>query len=397
MVGIVAALASVRAVERLAAASPASSRELAFSTLDEKSTDHDSVGDTSDLAATSISWLIGHVFRTDGELRRNLDALKAGTRPPRAWRALLYRSHRFAAESSIRAGARFLLVAAIFATTGWSSVDVSLSFVAIIITLGATTPDPRAFTIMAAVAAPIAALFAGILEFVVLDGVTAFPLLAVGLAPFMIGASLLMTMSNRILSALGRINLVWILLLFSPSNPQTYNPQAFLFSVLFLLLATSLLVVMEIVVPPVSRDRRLQWLLVSMRRDLGRLPFREEPKLGPEEAMFRDASRISEILAAGNTPEHQAAVEEAIASFDQAVALRLCKAELEKLTQGPLETEVGAAYAALAERDPDATLAKAHALREAAFLRGISATGASAALMLASVTFSTPYFGAARP
>jgi hypothetical protein len=236
---------------------------------------------------------------------------------------------------------------------------------------------------------------AGILEFVVLDGATAFPLLAICLAPFMIGAALLMTLPNRLLSALGRLNLVFILLLLAPSNPQTYNPQTFLFSALFLLLATGLLFAAQILIPSASSDRRRHWLLASARRDLVNVASHEKQDLTPEEAMFRDAGRVAQILAVdGNVPEHRPAMEEAMAIFDQAATLRLCEVELDRLAEGPLGTEVGAAYTSLVKRDPEAIVASAHALNEAASIRDISVAGASAALVRASVTFASPRPGA---
>jgi Fusaric acid resistance protein family len=347
--------------------------------------------DSRDLLASASLWFTERMLRMDGEVRGSLTALVAGTRPSRTWRAPLYRSRRIAAESGVRAAACFLLVATFFALSGWSTTEVSLSFVAIIIGLRATTPDPRAFTTIAVVVAPLASLMAGILEFVVLDGATAFPLLAIALAPFMIGAALLMTVPNRIVSALGRLNLVFILVLFAPSNPETYNPQTFLFSVLFLVLATSLLFAADILIPPVSPDRHRQWLLASARRDLRRLPSWQNQELAPEEAMFRDAGRIAEILAVGgSTPEHQAAVEEAMARFDQAAALRLGQLELDRLMRGPLRAEAGAAHAALGRRDPASMIAAAEALRQGASLGDVSVAGASAALVLASVAFTPP-------
>jgi hypothetical protein len=345
--------------------------------------------------AASLSWLAKYLIRTDEEVRRSLDGLSAGRRPPRAWRAPLYRSHRIAAETGIRAAVYFLLAATFFAASGWSSTGISLSFVAILIGRGATMPDPRAFTTIAVVAAPIVSLMAGILEFVVLDGSTAFPLLAISLAPFMIGAALLMTLPNQLLSAIGRFNLIFVLALLAPSNPETYNPQAFLFSALFLLLATGLLFAAQILIPLVSNDRRRQWLQASVRRDLQHLPSRRKQDLAPEEAMFRDSDRIARILAAdGNAPEHRATVEEVMTNFDRAAVLRLCEVELDRLAQGSLRTEVDAAYTSLVKRDPGAIAASAHALNEAASIRDISVAGASAALVLASVTFASPRPGA---
>jgi uncharacterized membrane protein YccC len=400
MVGLVAELFAARALEMLSAAAQLPSHEQFIAQLERKPGDLASSPDGSLLeyqakdsepVAASLSWLAEYFIRTDVGVRRSLDDLSAGRRPPRAWRAPLYRSHRIAAETGIRAAVYFLLAAAFFAVSGWSSTEVSLSFVAIIMALGATTPDLRAFTMMAVVAVPIASLMAGILEFVVLDGATTFPLLAIGLAPFMIGAALLMTLPNRILSALGRLNLVFILLLLAPSNPQTYNPQTFLFSALFLLLATGLLFAAEIVIPPASNDRRRHWLLASAHRDLHRLPSHGERALAPEEAMFRDAGRVAQILAAGSdVPQHRPAMEEAMAIFDQAATLRLCEVELDRLAHGPLRIEVGAAYTSLVKRDPGAIVASAHALNEAASIRDISVADASAALVLASVTFTSP-------
>lgn len=396
MVGLVAEAFAARALEMLAAQLPL--REQVIARLESKpgspALSPDALlleyhGEDSELVPASLSWWAKYLTRTDGEVRRSLDDLSACRRPPRAWRAPLYRSRRIAAEAGIRAAICFLIAAAVFAISGWSTIEVALSFVAIIIGLGATMPDPRVFTTIAVVAAPIAALMTGILEFVVLDGATAFPLLAISLAPFIIGAALLMTLPNRLLSALGRFNLVFILVLLAPSNPQTYNPQTFLFSVLFLMLATGLLFAAQILVPPVSNDHRKQWLQASARRDLEHLPLRRKQDLAPEEAMFRDAGRVARILAAyGDAPEHRAAMEEVMANFDRAAILRLCDAELDCLANGPLRTHVDAAYSALAARDAGSMIASAHALHQAQSAGDASATAASAALVLASAAFT---------
>jgi uncharacterized membrane protein YccC len=396
MVGLVAELFAARALEMLAV--QLRMRGQVISQRERKpcsiglSSDAlllDYQGEDSELVPAAQSWLVKYLNRTDEEVRRSFDDLNAGRRPPRAWRAPLYRSHRIAAEAGIRAALYFLIAAAVFAISGWSTTEVGLSFVAIIIGRGATMPDPRAFTTIAVVAAPIASLMTGILEFVVLDGSTAFPLLAISLAPFMIGAALLTTLPNRLLSALGRFNLIFIPVLLSPSNPQTYNPQTFLFSVLLLLLATGLLFAAQILIPPVSNDRCRQWLQASARRDLKHLPSRRKQDLAPEEAIFRDSGRVARFLAAdGNAREHWATVEEVMANFDRAAILRLCDAELNCLASGRLRTHVGAAYGALAARDARSIIASAHALQQAQSVGDVSATAASAALVLASAAFT---------
>ncbi|OKO85112.1 hypothetical protein AC630_07125 [Bradyrhizobium sp. AS23.2] len=67
-----------------------------------------------------------------------------------------------------------------------------------------------------------------------LDGIDFFPILAIALAPFTIGAALLTTSQNPLWAALGRVNLIAITTILAPSNPQSCNPQDFLFISFFL-------------------------------------------------------------------------------------------------------------------------------------------------------------------
>jgi uncharacterized membrane protein YccC len=397
MVGLVAELFAARATKMFTAQLPL--REQVVAQLERKPGSDASSSDAmlldyqgveSDLEAAALSWSLKYLIRTNEEVTRGFDDLSAGRLPRRAWRAPLYRSYRISAASGIRAAVYFLIAAAVFSISGWSMTEVALSFVAIIIGRGATMPDPRAFTTMAVVGAPIAALMTGILEFVILDGSTAFPLLAISLAPFIIGAALLITLPNRLLSALGRFNLIFILVLLAPSNPQTYNPQTFLLSVLLLLLATGLLFATQILIPPVSSDRCRQWLQTSARRDLQHLPSRWKEYLAPEEAMFRDSGRIARLLSVdSNAREYRGTVEEVMAIFDRAATLRLCEAELDYLENGPLRIQVDAARGALEARDARSMLSSAHALHQAQSAGGVSATSASAVLVLAGAAFAS--------
>ena len=107
--------------------------------------------------------------------------------------------------------------------------------------------------------------------------------------------------------------------------------------------------------------------------------------------MFRDADRIARILAAdGNAPEHRATMQEVMAHFDRAAVLRLCAAELDGLANGPIRRHVEAAYRALAARDASSMIASADALHQARSAGAVSATAASAALVLAGAAF-TPH------
>jgi hypothetical protein len=274
------------------------------------------------------------------------------------------------------------LASAVFILTGWPASAVSLVVVAVIIGLGAISPNPRGFTAMALVAALTASVVAGTLEFLVLDGVTAFPLLAMTLAPFVIGAVVLMTLPNPLLAALGRLNLTFVLVILGPSNPQTYNPETFLDLCMFVCLAALLMLAAQFLVPPVSAVRRRQWMFSEIRRELIHLSGRRTQRHVPEEAMFRDAMRIAQLSAmeAADKQQHRPGLEGAFRTFDQAGMIRLCNAGLARLVPGPL---ADGAWKALATRDPSFLRRAAADLRNSA-ADTTAAVEASAVLHTAS-------------
>jgi uncharacterized membrane protein YccC len=275
------------------------------------------------LSAPSASAL-GEVLRRDAEVRDGLAALRAGRRPGHDWRTPLYRSLRTAVAAGIRAALCVALASAFFVLAGWPSASSALLLVTIILGLGATSANPKVFTINALVAAPIAAVVAGILEFLILDGVTEFPLLVLALAPFMIGAAVAIRWPHPIVAALGRLNLIFILDIFSPSNPQPYDPNIFLFSVLFLVAGIGVLLAGQLLIPPPSGETRLGWLLASARRELDHVLSGRDRRWAPEEAMFRDAMRIAQLAGvARGSPQQGAVLSEALSCFDQAGAIRL--------------------------------------------------------------------------
>jgi uncharacterized membrane protein YccC len=317
-------------------------------------------------AAASVDWASRELLRRDREVREGLAALKSGVRPVHEWRTPYYRSHRLAGEAGVRAGLWMAMVSACLVLSGWPLTDVSLTQVAVLIGLGATTPNPRGFTVLGFIVTPIAAILAGVLEFVVL-GVTQFPLLAMGLAPFVMGSVLMMTLPNQVVSALGRLNLIFMLVIFGPSNPQIYNPETFLDVSLFVGLAAALLLMAQTLIPPLSDERRRRWLLGSARRELDRLPSGGVPRYGPEESMFRDAVRIRQIAGEGvPAAQVRAILQEAVALFDQAAAIRLCGASLARLAGGPLAASADQARKALATRDVQAIRRAALALHDTA-------------------------------
>src|SRR5262249_10623818 len=268
-----------------------------------------------------------------------------------------------AAAAGIRAALWVALASIFFVLAGWPSADVALSLVAVVIGLGATTPNPQGFTKVALSAAPSTAVLAGILEFLILDGVTEFPLLALALAPFIIGAAVAKTWPHPIVSALGRFSLIFILVILSPSNPQSYDPNSFLFTVLFLCAGIGSLLAAQLLIPSASGESRQSWLLASVRRELDHVLSRWDRRWTPHEAMFRGAVPLGHLAAPKTAaPQHAAVLREAHACFDQAAAIRLSHAGLAQAAGGSRSDVVTAAQTALSSRDPERIRDVAHKL-----------------------------------
>ena len=157
---------------------------------------------------------------------------------------------------------------------------------------------------------------------------------------------------------------------------------------MFVCLGIGLLLAAQFLIPPVSQDRRRRWLIASARHELGLVLSRSDRRYAPEEAMFRDAVRVGQIVAAaGADLQHRISIEEALSYFDQAAAIRLSDAKLTQLadgpTDGPLASLAAEARTALVDRDAQRIRAIARSLREAASGDEYLAIEASAALLLA--------------
>jgi uncharacterized membrane protein YccC len=359
-VALVAQVHAVRVLSAVVASTAPNLRTTIAAALDRQ----DAVTPDLPIApSTPAHWALREVLRRDDGVRDGLAALRSGTPLRLGWRTPLYRSQPTAAVAGIRAALCVALASVFFVLAGWPSASSALLLVTIILGLGATTPNPQVFTINALIAAPIAAVLAGILEFLILDGVTEFPLLALALAPFMIGAVVAMRWPQPIVAALGRLNLIFILDILSPSNPQPYDPNSFLFSVLFLVAGVGVLLAGQLLIPPPSDETRLGWLLASARRELDHVLSRWDRRWAPEEAMFRDAMRIAQLAgAARGSPQQRAVLIEAVSCFDQTGAIRLSHAGLARLAADPGPQIVAIARTALSARDPQGIRDAARAL-----------------------------------
>ena len=290
----------------------------------------------------------------DREAQNAIEDLQAGRRPRRRVRARIYRSHRAAARNGLRAFLAMLICAILLSLGGWSFAAQGLAMVGLTVALSTRIPDPHGFATNVLIAASIAAVLAGVTEFLILDGVDQFPLLAIGVAPSVIAAALLLTMPSQRVASTAFMVLSFFPLHLSPTNPQDYNPETYLFFNVMAITSATLLAVLLRTVLPTSDALRRHWYLTSAREEMYDLLAGGRSSRLDDESLFRDADRIRQLAAlqpaAGD--ERRDDLHKALDIFGRAAAGRRVRTALALVSAPTCERLVQDGYSALAACDP---------------------------------------------
>jgi hypothetical protein len=305
----------------------------------------------------------------DERTQEAIEDLEADRRPPCHVRTPIYRSRRAAARNGLRAFLAVLISATLFALSGWPFASYGLALTGVFLALSAVAPRPQMFAASAVIAIPIAALMAGVTEFLILDGVDQFPLLAIGMAPSVLAAALLFTLPNARISSIGFLMLVFFPLLLLPANPQDYSPETYLYRSFLTITATILVFAASWTILPTSDDLRRRWYLTSAKAELRDLLAGRRSRHRDDDALFRDADRIGQLAALqpADSDERRDDLRQALNIFGLAAAARRIQRELAQLS-GRTDTHLlGDGHAALADcnarrlREAAAALAKSAA------------------------------------
>ena len=246
------------------------------------------------IAARGARGILNH----DREATESLDDMATGRGSRHGPGLPIYRSRRAAARNALRVFAAFLIVAATFALTSWPDTSFAVVQVGALLGISATNPNPRGFALGALIAMPAAAAIAGITEFLVLDGVDQFPLLAIAMLPPVVAGCLLIATGNPLLFGIGFLNVVFFPVLLSPTNPQSYNPQSYLVESFLAVTGVILLAILLATVLPTSAARKRRWLLGSIARDVrDAAAGRRRARRADAEASYRAADRLGQIAA----------------------------------------------------------------------------------------------------
>ena len=285
--------------------------------------------------------------------------------------APIYRSRRAAARSGLRAFLAVLISAMLLSLGGWPFASLAVGLVGVIIALSANSPNPQALVAGAVIAMPVAVLLAGVTEFLILDEVDQFPLLAIGMAPSVLAAALLFTMPNPRLASIGFLVLVFFPVILSPTNPQSYNPETYLFFSFMAITSVILLSVLVRTVLPTSDALRRRWCLTSAQAEMRGLLAGRRSRCLDNAALFRDADRIGQLAALqpADGDERRDDLRQALEIFGCAAAVRRVRTTLAELSVRTGGRLVGDAYSALATGDtPGLRRAAADLVRTAAQL-----------------------------
>lgn len=309
---------------------------------------HDQTGDVARLiAARGATALITE----DRRVVESLCDVESGRGPGRGPGLPVYHSGRAAARNALRVFIAVLLSATVLVLSGWPSTTFALVLVAALASIAATTPNPWRFAVGTLIAMPVVAAVAGVTEFIVLDGVDAFPLLAIAmLVPIMV-CCLLMTSGNPKLMPVGTSMVFFLPLVLSPSNPQSYDPQSFLTTSVLCISAAIILAVALATLLPTSDGRRRRWMLGAVRRECrDAVAGRPIGRQSDPEASFQAADRLGQLagLAYRDDAERIATLSHALHLTELTFSAMWVRSALADLDPGAAEQ----ARSAMAALDP---------------------------------------------
>ena len=275
----------------------------------------------------------------------------------------IWRSREAAARNAIRNFMAFAVTAAVFVTfSGWPATSGSLDAFAATLGISATAASPLGVAYGALVAAPVAAVAAGLTQFALLDGADQFPLLAMGMAPTVIGASLVVMSGKPRLAPIGTLTLVLFPIMLSPSNPQNYDAQAFLSNNVLIVVSIVLLFLCLATILRTGDTLRRNWSMRSSRDEFRRA-ISGKSGYPVSSAAFRDADRIAQFgkLKGESKPAHEADLRRALRLSD----LASCSRRIDDLLADPeaaTPAESSRIRSALAMLDPVRLRAAAQAI-----------------------------------
>lgn len=201
------------------------------------------------LRSCSQSVLEHKVLALDG-----LMAVRTGARPLRDVRLAMHNDVPGAVLTGVRAAIGTALAVVFCVYGGWNGATLMLIQISAYAALLGRQVHPTQAAVLLGVLAPLPILAAGFVEFFLLPQGGSFLLFTLAIAPFIILAAV--ASRHPRISAAGNGMLVLFLLALTPTNPQNYDPIAFLNTAACLVGSVIATVSGFVMILPVSPSRR---------------------------------------------------------------------------------------------------------------------------------------------
>jgi len=214
---------------------------------------------------------------------------------------------------------------------GWPGVTLLLVQQSAFTALLGMQPNPSAAGVAMGLSLPAPALAAGIIGFVLLPQASGFVPFALATAPFVFA----FTLAGRhpALLRFGQGFLLYLLLLLSPANTESFDFEAFMNNVLVQVMAVMFMVLAFRLVLPVSRRRRLARVADAIGRQVRRaLAGQPDGRdLIAARCLFVDRLAQAQVWLGRPTPARLAVLERLSAFTELESALRRARAGLQAL------------------------------------------------------------------
>ncbi|MEG9524857.1 MAG: FUSC family protein [Hyphomicrobiales bacterium] len=308
----------------------------------------------------ALDFVCAATFAQDG-----IRAVADGHAPLRDASLPTHRDFPVALRGALRVALAFAVTAATFVALGLPQASFALVQVAATAALSSVTPDPKKFANGVVIGMTMAATFAGIARFALLNGVQGFPMLAMVMAPVIFFGCFLSL--NPKTFGIGFIVIVFFPVLLGPSNPQTYDALTFLLNAFLVIVAAVILSIVVRILLPVTPAQQRVFALDSARRTLADALVGEGGDATTRTSLNADRLFQFAGYSSGSSAVRRASLSHAFALARLEAAAARAHAELRRLTAvGALRDPIARARAGLSAGDDRALETAARDLIRAA-------------------------------
>ena len=308
----------------------------------------------------ALDFVCAATFAQDG-----IRAVADGHAPLRDASLPTHRDFPVALRGALRVALAFAVTAATFVALGLPQASFALVQVAATAALSSVTPDPKKFANGVVIGMTMAATFAGIARFALLNGVQGFPMLAMVMAPVIFFGCFLSL--NPKTFGIGFIVIVFFPVLLGPSNPQTYDALTFLLNAFLVIVAAVILSIVVRLLLPVTPAQQRVFALDSARRTLADALVGEGGDATTRTSLNADRLFQFAGYSSGSSAVRRASLSHAFALARLEAAAARAHAELRRLSAvGALRDAIERARAGLAAGDDRALETAARDLIRAA-------------------------------